>query len=128
MHVLHYPFDILKTLKILCLATAISKIAPEMAFFKRLPLIHLGKIKLNSTLVVRTRPCYQHLHPEKGSYYRQFYKWGCKIVLPGQTVNVNSILYSFTFRHFGKNFLKTFPDSFPPVPTTEENQLKLNEP
>ena len=49
MHVLHSPFDILKTLKTLYLATAVSKIAPEMAFFKRQPLIHLGKIKLNST-------------------------------------------------------------------------------
>lgn len=53
MHVLHFQYNILKTLKILYLARAINKIAPKIALFKKLPLT--GKIKLNSSYNNPTR-------------------------------------------------------------------------
>lgn len=39
-HVLYFHSNMLKTLKIFYLVTAINKFAPEMAFFKKLSLTH----------------------------------------------------------------------------------------
>lgn len=40
IHILYFQSNMLKTLKTLYLATAINKLAPEVAFFKKLPLTH----------------------------------------------------------------------------------------